>query len=589
MKCHEEKETASRYLSDLLSAEERAGYERHLGECGECAREVERYRRMISLLQGLPRTAAPANFHEAVMSKISPGEKPAGVRRLSIFRSPVFGAAAAVLALAAGAAIAFKIYDTSFHRGPTPPQLPSRDVAGSGDQDAKGKLADGFYLVNEDKSPGGYDVAAVTGALNRIDGALSKLDMHGLQSLATGDQSAFATFTLKNGAPDVARAQLATPADNEVFLQMAQKRLIAKALTKAGKLDEVTLVIKNCNSYNQAASERQNEQFALDSAGADDAREGKKTPDKASPARPSSEPPAPGAALKGTAEAAKPQDKDLGHAEKSTAPADGKEAPKEAVTPETKPETASQAEIEQKAKALSDAKDALAKAQKARADAEDAVAKARKANDAEKEAAKAEDALKKAKEAEADAMKKVELMQAEAASLTRTKLEDDAIQLQKKGELGGIAGESQMKGNSGQGQQTNFLKQARYARQLGGQKELALVFTQVIKLSSAKPGGGQRALDVATRHDLELVFNSLPTLENYTIDQFTTGGISVTLSEGEYLRMLKYLKDMGNISASIGPLQIELLPIDAAESTNKTSDEAAAKDPYAVNVQIVFE
>jgi hypothetical protein len=66
MNCKKDKETVSRYLSDLMDPAERAEFEAHLAECGDCRAEAERLRRMLVLLGDMPREMAPLSVARAI-------------------------------------------------------------------------------------------------------------------------------------------------------------------------------------------------------------------------------------------------------------------------------------------------------------------------------------------------------------------------------------------------------------------------------------------------------------------------------------------------------------------------------------------
>lgn len=135
----------------------------------------------------------------------------------------------------------------------------------------------------------------------------------------------------------------------------------------------------------------------------------------------------------------------------------------------------------------------------------------------------------------------------------------------------------------------------RFSRSLklrGGDEEVktvTLVFAQELTLAPGAASGEKAGLDRAMKSDLKLVFDNLPTLENYRVEDFPKTGLTVRLTEEEFLRLLKYLRDVGNIRVALGPMlpKLEAGPAEAA-----TTEEGGAKkmpevaDPYAVDVKI---
>jgi len=514
MKCHEDKETASRYLSDLLGARERAEYERHLAECPECAAEVERYRRMMDLLRNLPQIKAPASLRASVMEKISPGTS-AEPQRVSILRSWRFRAVAALLVLAAGAVVMFKMLTpTQFPTSASQSPKSALNVADNLDKakqgrdagdymgfgyespnvathmDAGSKLLFDAYVTSPMDMPGGYDVVAFTSALNRVDNALYSLNMTDLKAFAAKDQTAFVDFAATAGMPDIQKAQLKSRADNVVFMQMAQKRVVANAFERAKNMDEVTPIL---NCYNDVMTQQQ---YVAKDVLSNVTPSGRFQADSA---------------LKPDAGAAPPQ-----AAEKPADDTEGKvQSATEAQTPQT---------------------------------------------------------------AEAEEMAKQE------AERLAEKTRDESQGL----EYGTEMDREKLAGGEAAPATQNKALQQRFQRSMDGDKtEMALNFRQSIVLFGVTPDGKKRALNETEKNDIKLVFDCLPTLEDYQSAQFTPGGITVRLSESEFLRLLKYLKDMADVKAEIGPIYAELLPATSAAPVEARNE--ADQDPYAVDVTIVFE
>lgn len=58
------------YLDGALSAEEKAGLDRHLAECAACRRALEVRKRLAEAVESLPPFAVPDNFAACVMERI---------------------------------------------------------------------------------------------------------------------------------------------------------------------------------------------------------------------------------------------------------------------------------------------------------------------------------------------------------------------------------------------------------------------------------------------------------------------------------------------------------------------------------------
>jgi hypothetical protein len=570
MKHHEDKETASRYLSDLLSAEERAEHERHLAECDECVREMERYRRMGALLRNLPKVGAPAGLHASVMEKIS-AEKPAE-RRVAILQSWRFRAVAALLVLAAGVGIIFALHNP-------PEQITGAGATASKDEvkiiaersaespattDALGN--DAVYLYGgasgatymDDKAadffgtaittvmdaPGKYDVFYVRNALDKVDYALRNLTIKDLQGLASPDQKKFAEFLLSNGSPDIQHAHLTTTTDAVVFMQLAQKRVIANAFEKADKLDEVSTVIKGYVTVP-----------------VDDARDAYALQYELSNA-------APRAALK----------ESLNREAPTTAPN---------MTAPQPPDT--------ERKALGAAESGAPAPSEAVPETEDSrrVAQLEAAGGGKNEKAAAAEAAK-AKEAggiRAPAATHGPLTTSEAAKARDEDTADVLAKEKKEHDKVVFASESDRRYSRAAGNAWHagkYQQNGQLQRQINGDKEVALEFKQAIVFYAMSLAGERRALNETEQNDVQLVFDSLPTLENYSVDKSAKTGLNVRLGEDEFLRLLKYLNDMATVKAAIGPLKAELAPAETVPADKDMRNEAE-EDPYAVDVRIIFE
>ncbi|MFH1551077.1 MAG: zf-HC2 domain-containing protein, partial [Planctomycetota bacterium] len=120
MKCEKDKETVSRYLSDLMDEAERAGFEAHIAQCEECRAEVARFRRMLVALGDLPRERAPLSVARAIdreaVSRLK-GKRPVSLR--ARWSATVRVAAAAVIVLAVMCSAYFLHLELT--KGPTTP------------------------------------------------------------------------------------------------------------------------------------------------------------------------------------------------------------------------------------------------------------------------------------------------------------------------------------------------------------------------------------------------------------------------------------------------------------------------------------
>lgn len=86
-------EDAAAYLTDDLTADERAAFEAHVADCEECSRAVDSTRSLVALLHSAPRAEVAADLAPAVLAKIRAPK--AAWPRVAAFAA----AAAVVLAL----------------------------------------------------------------------------------------------------------------------------------------------------------------------------------------------------------------------------------------------------------------------------------------------------------------------------------------------------------------------------------------------------------------------------------------------------------------------------------------------------------
>ncbi|NMB74630.1 MAG: hypothetical protein GYA21_05810 [Myxococcales bacterium] len=102
-------ERLSEFVEGTLAAQERQEIETHLASCVECRRDVELLRRTLSLVRGMPRPSAPANFSQALRRRARKG----ALARASITRwirlMVPWEAALVVLLVAVGGLCVFQL------------------------------------------------------------------------------------------------------------------------------------------------------------------------------------------------------------------------------------------------------------------------------------------------------------------------------------------------------------------------------------------------------------------------------------------------------------------------------------------------
>ncbi len=102
-------ERLSDFVEGALTPQERQEIERHLSSCAECRRDVELLRRTLSLVRGLPRPSAPANFSQALRRRARKGALArASVNRWIRLMVP-WEAALVVLLVAVGGLCVFQL------------------------------------------------------------------------------------------------------------------------------------------------------------------------------------------------------------------------------------------------------------------------------------------------------------------------------------------------------------------------------------------------------------------------------------------------------------------------------------------------
>jgi hypothetical protein len=72
MNCHDAREQFSALIDDALSADERAALDAHLATCGDCRRELQRFRDTVALMRGAAPVRAPAGFVDRVLEAARP-------------------------------------------------------------------------------------------------------------------------------------------------------------------------------------------------------------------------------------------------------------------------------------------------------------------------------------------------------------------------------------------------------------------------------------------------------------------------------------------------------------------------------------
>lgn len=72
MMCHEARESFSALLDEALTLEERALFDAHLGDCADCRRDLERFRKTVALLHAVERGRAPVGFVDRVLAAAYP-------------------------------------------------------------------------------------------------------------------------------------------------------------------------------------------------------------------------------------------------------------------------------------------------------------------------------------------------------------------------------------------------------------------------------------------------------------------------------------------------------------------------------------
>ena len=70
MKCNEICDKLSLYIDNELSNEEMLQMEEHLQSCENCQKELEEYKKIISVLQSLPEVEPPVGYCKRLHNKL---------------------------------------------------------------------------------------------------------------------------------------------------------------------------------------------------------------------------------------------------------------------------------------------------------------------------------------------------------------------------------------------------------------------------------------------------------------------------------------------------------------------------------------
>jgi hypothetical protein len=110
MTCHDARERFSALVDDALEADTRAGLDAHLATCGDCRRELQRFRDTLSLLHGVAPVRAPAGFVDRVLEAARPAPWPRRLARGLFLPWPVKlpMEAAAIVLVAVGVALVYR-------------------------------------------------------------------------------------------------------------------------------------------------------------------------------------------------------------------------------------------------------------------------------------------------------------------------------------------------------------------------------------------------------------------------------------------------------------------------------------------------
>ena len=110
MTCHDAREQFSALIDDALAAAERAELDAHLATCGDCRRELQRFRDTVALVRAAAPVRAPAGFVDCVLEAARPVPWPQRLLRGLFVPWPVKlpMEAAAVVLVAVGVALVYR-------------------------------------------------------------------------------------------------------------------------------------------------------------------------------------------------------------------------------------------------------------------------------------------------------------------------------------------------------------------------------------------------------------------------------------------------------------------------------------------------
>ncbi|OGL12878.1 MAG: hypothetical protein A3F92_08020 [Candidatus Rokubacteria bacterium RIFCSPLOWO2_12_FULL_71_22] len=89
MSCHDARDLFSALIDEALTADERRALDGHLAGCGDCRRELERFRGTVALVRGLEPARAPAGFADRVLAAARPTPRWRRLARALVFPLPL--------------------------------------------------------------------------------------------------------------------------------------------------------------------------------------------------------------------------------------------------------------------------------------------------------------------------------------------------------------------------------------------------------------------------------------------------------------------------------------------------------------------
>ncbi|MBI4268914.1 MAG: zf-HC2 domain-containing protein [Candidatus Rokubacteria bacterium] len=140
MSCHDARELFSALIDEALTADERRALDGHLAGCGDCRRELERFRGTVALVRGLEPARAPAGFADRVLAAARPTPRWRRLARALVFPLPLklpLEAAAIVLV----GVIVGLVYRQTPEVRQAAPEATLRDKGDTKDERAVGRAA----------------------------------------------------------------------------------------------------------------------------------------------------------------------------------------------------------------------------------------------------------------------------------------------------------------------------------------------------------------------------------------------------------------------------------------------------------------